>query len=85
MNRRTLLAALALALTVSAPAFADAGAVHAGTYGDTSWYGKSMKTRAEVRAELVQAQQDGMLANGRKSTSNVPGLDMMPRPHRATP
>jgi hypothetical protein len=85
MNRRGLLSALALTLAVAAPAFADTGTGHAGDYGNTSWYGHSVKTRAEVRAEVEQAQRDGTLAYLRKSTSYAQGLDVMPRPYRSTP
>lgn len=86
MNRRALLSTLALALAVSAPAFADTDTGHAGDYGNTSWYHQnSPRTRAEVRAELEQAQHDGTVAYLRKATSYAQGLDLTPRPYRATP
>lgn len=71
MNRRGLLSALALVLTVSAPAFADTATRHAGDYGNTSWYGQSTRTRAELRAELEAAR--------RSST-----VDAMPHAYRPT-
>ncbi|WP_431824147.1 DUF4148 domain-containing protein [Burkholderia sp. F1] len=87
MKRRGLLSALALALVVSAPAFADADTGHAGDYGNTSWYAQANgpRTRADVRAELEQAQRDGTVAYIRKATSYAQGLDLVPRPYRATP
>ncbi|RQS62973.1 DUF4148 domain-containing protein [Burkholderia sp. Bp8963] len=87
MKRRSLLSALALALAVSAPAFADTNTGHAGDYGNTSWYTQSNapRTRAEVRAELEQAQHEGTVAYLRKATSYAQGLDLVPRPYRPTP
>lgn len=85
MNRRHLLSALALAVTVSAPAFADTGIGHAGDYGNTSWYGHSTRTRAEVRAELEQARNEGTVAYLRKATSYAQGPDSAPAPYRPTP
>ncbi|WP_010090077.1 DUF4148 domain-containing protein [Burkholderia ubonensis] len=87
MKRHGLLSTLALALVVSAPAFADADAGHAGDYGNTSLYAQSNgpRTRAEVRAELEQAQRDGTVAYIRKATSYAQGLDLVPRPYRPTP
>ncbi|KWF09757.1 DUF4148 domain-containing protein [Burkholderia ubonensis] len=87
MKRRSLLSTLALALVVSAPAFADTDTGHAGGYGNTSLYAQSNgpRTRAEVRAELEQAQRDGTVAYIRKATSYAQGLDLVPRPYRPTP
>ncbi|MFP3747818.1 DUF4148 domain-containing protein, partial [Achromobacter sp. SIMBA_011] len=56
MNRRHLLSALALALAVSAPAFADTNTRQAGDYGNTSSYtqhNNGPRTRAEVSAEVA--------------------------------
>ncbi|KVD80281.1 DUF4148 domain-containing protein [Burkholderia ubonensis] len=87
MKRRGLLSTLALALVVSAPAFADTDTGHAGDYGNTSLHAQSNgpRTRAEVRAELEQAQRDGTVAYIRKATSYAQGLDLVPRPYRPTP
>ncbi|WP_179405354.1 DUF4148 domain-containing protein [Burkholderia guangdongensis] len=69
MNRTRFLAtaAAALALAVSVPAFAGTGA-------SSSPY---VKTRAEVRAELLQAQRDGTLAH-MNATSYTQGMDLVP-------
>ncbi|MBN3506269.1 DUF4148 domain-containing protein [Burkholderia cenocepacia] len=87
MNRRHLLSALALALAVSAPAFADSSTPHAGDYGNTSWYSQhnGPRTRAEVSAEVVQARKDGTLAYLRKATSYPQGLELAQSPYRSTP
>ncbi|OJA37169.1 hypothetical protein BGV47_18355 [Burkholderia ubonensis] len=87
MKRRGLFSTLALALVVSAPAFADTDTGHAGDYGNTSLYAQSNgpRTRAEVRAELEQSQRDGTVAYIRKATSYAQGLDLVPRPYRPTP
>ncbi|WP_323120509.1 DUF4148 domain-containing protein [Burkholderia alba] len=85
MKRSSLLVAVTLALSISAPAFAEGGIGHAGTYGDTSWYGKSTRTRAEVRAELDHAQQDGTLAAMRKTTSYPQGVEVAQRAYRPDP
>lgn len=72
MKRSSLLAFAAIALAVAAPAFADGGIGPAGGYGDASGHGHGARTRAEVRAELEQAQRDGTLAALRKSMSYAP-------------
>ncbi|AJY38415.1 DUF4148 domain-containing protein [Burkholderia humptydooensis] len=86
MKRSSLLAA-AFALAVAAPTFADGGIGPAGSYGDTSWHGHGIRTRAEVRAELEQAQRDGTLAALRKSMSYAPpGAELVAqRPYRPDP
>lgn len=63
--KRTLIAGLLLS-AVSAfgatTAFAAGGGIgHNGEYNDLSWTGKSTKTRAEVRAEIVTAYNNGTL------------------------
>lgn len=88
MNRRHLLSAVALALAVSAPAFADTNTPHAGDYGNTSWYSQhnnGPRTRAEVSAEVVQARRDGTLAWLRKANSYPQGLEVAQGPYRPTP
>ncbi|RQZ19344.1 DUF4148 domain-containing protein [Burkholderia sp. Bp9031] len=88
MNRRHLLSAVALALAVSAPAFADTNAPHAGEYGNTSWYtqhSNGPRTRAEVRAEVEQARRDGTLAWLRKANSYPQGLELAQGPYRSMP
>ncbi|AOJ83047.1 hypothetical protein WS86_20235 [Burkholderia savannae] len=72
MKRSSLLAVAAFALAVAAPAFADGGIGPAGSDGDASWHGHSPRTRAEVRADLEQAQRNGTLAALRKSMSYAP-------------
>ncbi|AOJ72313.1 MULTISPECIES: DUF4148 domain-containing protein [Burkholderia] len=72
MKRSSLLAVAAFALAVAAPAFADGGISPAGSDGDASWHSHSPRTRAEVRADLEQAQRDGTLAALRKSMSYAP-------------
>lgn len=74
MNRRHLLSAFAVALAISAPAFADSGTPHNGP-----------RTRAEVRAEVEQARRDGTLAYLRKATSYPQGLELAQAPYRPTP
>jgi hypothetical protein len=85
MKRSSLFAAVAVALTVSAPVFAEGGTGLTGAYGDHTWYGKSTRTRAEVRAELEQAQQDGTLAALRKTTSYPQGVEVAQRAYRPDP
>ena len=88
MNRRHLLSAVALALAVSAPAFADTNTPHAGDYGNTSWYAQhdnGPRTRADVSAEVVQARRDGTLAWLRKANSYPQGLEVAQGPYRPTP
>ncbi|ABA52620.1 putative exported protein [Burkholderia pseudomallei 1710b] len=87
MKRSSLLAFAAIALAVAAPAFADGGIGPAGGYGDASGHGHGARTRAEVRAELEQAQRDGTLAALRKSMSYAPpGAELgAPRPYRPDP
>jgi hypothetical protein len=74
--KRNLLAGLVLSLLASAPAFADGGngIGRAGTYNDYSWTGTSTKTRAEVRAEIAQAQRDGTLPTVNKNTYPAPSM-----------
>ncbi|EEE05603.1 MULTISPECIES: DUF4148 domain-containing protein [Burkholderia] len=87
MNRRHLLSAVAVALAVSAPAFADTDAPHVGDYGNTSSYTQhnGPRTRAEVRAEVEQARRDGTLAYLRKATSYPQGIELAQGPYRPTP
>ncbi len=87
MKRSSLLAFAAIALAVAAPAFADGGIGPAGGYGDASGHSHGARTRAEVRAELEQAQRDGTLAALRKSMSYAPpGAELgAPRPYRPDP
>ncbi|RKU00493.1 DUF4148 domain-containing protein [Burkholderia sp. Nafp2/4-1b] len=88
MNRRHLLSAVALALAVSAPSFADTDAPHAGDYGNTSSYSQhnnGPRTRAEVNAEVEQARKDGTLAYLRKATSYPQGLELAQGPYRSMP
>jgi hypothetical protein len=85
MKRSSLFAAVALALTVSAPAFAEGGIGLTGAYGDNAWHGKSTRSRAEVRAELEQAQQDGSLDALRKTTSYPQGVELARRAYRPDP
>ncbi|HKT65549.1 DUF4148 domain-containing protein [Burkholderia sp. 22313] len=88
MNHRHLLSAVALALAVSAPAFADTNTPHAGDYGNTAWYTQhdnGPRTRAEVNAEVVQARRDGTLAWLRKANSYPQGLELAQGPYRPTP
>lgn len=59
--KRTLAASLLLSLFASTAAFADGGIGRNGSYQDQSWIGTSVKTREQVRAELVAAQRDGTL------------------------
>ncbi|HTH77060.1 MAG TPA: DUF4148 domain-containing protein [Trinickia sp.] len=66
--KRTLAAALFVSLFASTAAFADGGIGHNGTYQDSSWVGKSTKTRAEVRAEIVAAHRDGTLPSMNKQS-----------------
>jgi hypothetical protein len=73
--KRNLLAGLVFSLLVSTSAFADGNGIgHAGTYNDYSWTGTSTKTRAEVRAEIVQAQRDGTLPTVNKNTYPNPSM-----------
>lgn len=67
--KRPLIAGLLLSMLASTAAFAQGGGGigRAGTYNDYSWAHtpatntQPAKTRAEVRAELVQAYRDGSL------------------------
>jgi Domain of unknown function (DUF4148) len=63
--KTSILAALLISATVAAPAFAGP----ATSYGrapyapnDMSWVGPSTASRAEVKAELVQARESGLIA-----------------------
>ncbi|ACB67681.1 conserved hypothetical protein [Burkholderia ambifaria MC40-6] len=88
MNRRHLLSALALALAVSAPAFADTNPPQAGDYGNASSYtqhNNGPRTRAEVSAEVAQARRDGTLAWLRKANSYPQGLELAQGPYRSMP
>lgn len=60
--KRTLATAFVVALAASAPAFAG-GIGPAGTYGPQWAHGDNSapKTRAEVKAEIVDAYRDGTL------------------------
>jgi hypothetical protein len=63
--KRNLLAGLVLSLMVSAPVFAQGngggGIGRAGTYQTQPAPTNGVKTRAEVKAELVAAYRDGSL------------------------
>jgi hypothetical protein len=67
--KRNLVAALVVSLAVSAPAFAGAGGGigHAGSYGQTP-VGPSQVTRADVKAQVVSAYNDGTLPSLNKPT-----------------
>lgn len=81
MNRIAItLAALALS-TTAVSAFADGGIGLSGTYGDLPHArNTSQLTRAQVRAELAQAQRDGSLAALRKTNSYPQGVELAQRP-----
>lgn len=68
--KRNLFASVVLSLAVSAPAFAGGGGGgigHAGTYGQTS-VGRSHVTRADVKAEIATAYEQGTLPALNKTT-----------------
>ncbi|WP_338340289.1 DUF4148 domain-containing protein [Burkholderia vietnamiensis] len=87
MNRRHLLSAIALALAVSAPAFADTNAPQTANYAGASYTQPSNgpRTRAEVNAEVEQARRDGTLAYLRKVNSYPQGVELAQGPYRPTP
>jgi Domain of unknown function (DUF4148) len=73
--KRTLIAGLLLSAVsafAATSAFADGGIGHAGTYNE-SW-GTSTKTRAEVRAEIVEAYNNGTLPELNRTTYPDVGL-----------
>lgn len=65
--KRTLTAALLVSFFASTAAFAG-GIGHNGTYQDPVPASTSTKTRAEVRAEIVAARQDGTLPSMNKQS-----------------
>ncbi|ACR30810.1 DUF4148 domain-containing protein [Burkholderia glumae] len=81
MNRIAIsLAALALS-TTALPAFAGGGIGLSGSYGDLPHATPiHHPSRAQVRAELAQAQRDGTLAALRKTTSYPQGVEIAQRP-----
>ncbi|SMG00648.1 DUF4148 domain-containing protein [Burkholderia singularis] len=90
MKRSRLLAIATVALAVTAPAFAtDTVTAHAGDYVNAARYNQGPRTRADVRAELEQAQRDGTLAALRKSMSyappGAPGVELAQRAYRPDP
>ncbi|RBL65358.1 DUF4148 domain-containing protein [Pseudomonas sp. MWU13-2625] len=87
MNRRHLLAAIALTLAVSAPAFADSGTPHPGDYGNTSWYSQhhGPRPRPEVSAQVQQARKHGTPAHLRQAHSYSPRLELAPGAYRSMP
>ncbi|WP_186019964.1 DUF4148 domain-containing protein [Burkholderia gladioli] len=80
MNRLALIAAALVLSATAASAFADGGIGRAGSYGDLpAMHANTTQaplTRAQVRAELAQAQRDGTLALLRKSTSYPQGIEL---------
>lgn len=78
--KRNLLAALALSLLVSAPAFAGGGGGigRSGSYNDQWWQhstsASAPKSRAEVRAEVNDAYRDGTLPSLNKTSYPEQGL-----------
>ncbi|WP_025596795.1 DUF4148 domain-containing protein [Burkholderia sp. WSM2230] len=77
--KRNLLAGLALSLFASAPVFAQSNGIgHAGSYqtqpAATSAATSTVKTRAEVQAELVAAYRDGSLPSLNRTTYPNKGL-----------
>lgn len=76
--KRNLLAALAVSLLASAPVFAQGngsgGIGRAGTYDTQPAPTASVKTRAEVKAELVAAYRDGSLPSLNRTTYPNKGL-----------
>ncbi|WP_322011417.1 DUF4148 domain-containing protein [Paraburkholderia sp. J12] len=73
--KRTLATAFIVALAASAPAFAG-GIGPAGSYGPQWAHGDNSapKTRAEVKAEVVQAYRDGTLPSLNKTSYPEQGL-----------
>ena len=75
--KRKLLAGLALSLLASAPVFAQGnggGIGRAGSYETPPAPTTSMKTRAEVKAELVAAYRDGSLPSLNRTAYPNKGL-----------
>jgi hypothetical protein len=74
--KRNLLAGLALSLLASAPVFAQGGGGigHAGTYETQPTPSTTVKTRAEVKAELVEAYRDGSLPSLNRTSYPNKGL-----------
>ncbi|TDV15017.1 DUF4148 domain-containing protein [Paraburkholderia caballeronis] len=73
--KRTLAAALVLSIAASTSAFAG-GIGRSGTYGP-QWStndSSAPKTRAEVKAELVQSYRDGTLPSMNKTSYPEQGL-----------
>jgi hypothetical protein len=73
--KRTLATAFIVALAASAPAFAG-GIGPAGSYGPQWAHGDNSapKTRAEVKAEVVEAYRDGTLPSLNKTSYPEQGL-----------
>jgi Domain of unknown function (DUF4148) len=74
--KRNLVAGLALSLLASAPVFAQGGGGigRAGTYETQPAPATSVKTRAEVKAELVAAYRDGSLPELNRTSYPNKGL-----------
>jgi Domain of unknown function (DUF4148) len=74
--KRNLLAGLAVSLLISAPAFAQGGGGigRAGTYEAAPTPNTTVKTRAEVKAEIVEAYRDGSLPSLNRTTYPNKGL-----------
>ncbi|MGF6571419.1 hypothetical protein ABH945_003540 [Paraburkholderia sp. GAS333] len=74
--KRNLLAGLALSLIISAPAFAQGGGGigRAGTYETAPTPSTTVKTRAEVKAEIVEAYRDGSLPSLNRTSYPNKGL-----------
>src|ERR1700744_1202371 len=74
--KRNLLAGLALSLLASAPVFAQGsgGIGRAGTYETQPAPSVGVKSRAEVKAELVAAYRDGSLPALNRTTYPNKGL-----------
>ncbi len=77
MKRIALTAAAFVLSATAVSAFADGGIGRAGSYGDLpAMKSTSTLTRAEVRAQLAQAQRDGSLALLRKTNSYPQGIEL---------
>jgi hypothetical protein len=74
--KRNLLAGLTLSLLVSASAFAQGGGGigRAGTYETAPTPNTTVKTRAEVSAEIVEAYRDGSLPSLNRTSYPNKGL-----------
>ncbi|WP_144159800.1 DUF4148 domain-containing protein [Paraburkholderia sp. BCC1885] len=67
--KRNFFAAVVLSLAASAPAFAGGGGIgRAGSYGGPTNVGPSQVTRAEVRAQIDTAYENGTLPALNKPT-----------------